>query len=82
MPVKTDLVLEEIAASFDVQVLSLDDTLAGLGVDSVRLLRCMTRLQERFDVAIDVVDMFTAVQVRDLVAVCADAVACEQPSLE
>ncbi|MEV6256976.1 acyl carrier protein [Nocardia sp. NPDC051911] len=72
---ETDSVLDEVAASFGVPAVSPDQTLAGLGVDSVAVLRCMTRLQNRFDVAIDVVDMFTATQVRDLVELVAGSIA-------
>lgn len=57
-------VISEVFAPLEV---SLDDTFDDLGATSVSLLRLMVSIQNRFDVTLDVVDMFTVDKVGDLV---------------
>lgn len=56
--------LSEVFAPLEV---SLDSTLDGLEATSVTLLRLMVSIKRRFDVDLDVVDMFTVDDVGDLV---------------
>jgi acyl carrier protein len=66
-------VLREVAAHFGVPTVSPADTLVGLRAGSVSILRLMAALRDRFDISIDVVDMFQAVAVSDLVVLVADS---------
>lgn len=57
-------VISEVFAPFEV---SLDSTFDDLEATSVSLLRLMVSIQSRFDVHLDVVDMFTVGDVGELV---------------
>lgn len=57
-------VVSEVFAPLEV---SLDSTFDGLGASSVSLLRLMVSIQSKFDIDLDVVDMFTVNDVGDLI---------------
>jgi acyl carrier protein len=57
-------VISEVFAPLEV---SLDSTFNGLGATSVSLLRLLVSIQSRFDVDLDVVDMFSVDDVGDLI---------------
>ncbi|MET7621987.1 acyl carrier protein [Streptomyces sp. NPDC005408] len=56
--------ISEVFAPLEV---SLDNTFDDLGATSVSLLRLMVSIQSRFDVTLDVVDMFTVGNVGELI---------------
>jgi acyl carrier protein len=63
-----DVVLAEIADVLGLAEVRAEQRMPDLGADSVTLLRLMGVLQERFDISMDVVDIFTAELAGDLVA--------------
>jgi acyl carrier protein len=65
--VKSDDVLSVISEVLSPLEVSADSSLGSLGVNSVLVLRMMVALQRRFNVALSVVDMFSADIVGDLV---------------
>ncbi|WP_030348948.1 acyl carrier protein [Streptomyces sp. NRRL S-1022] len=62
-----DGVLEEVATSFGLASVSIDDSFVDLRVNSVAVLRLMAALEKRFDIPLDLVDLFQAQAVDDLV---------------
>jgi acyl carrier protein len=60
-------VLREAAKVVGVVEVRAEQRVADLKPDSVTLMRLIAALQERFDISIDVVDVFTAETVSDLV---------------
>lgn len=64
---KSDDLISVISEVFAPLEVSLDSTLDGLEATSVLLLRLMVTIQRRFDVELDVVDMFTVDNIGDLV---------------
>ncbi|GAA1329690.1 acyl carrier protein [Saccharothrix algeriensis] len=70
-----DAALDLIAGSMGLPGVRPEQPVAGLHVDSVTLLRVVEALQERFDITVDVVDVFSAEVVGDLVRLVEEAVA-------
>ncbi|MGZ2357922.1 acyl carrier protein [Streptomyces sp. 372A] len=62
-----DGVLEEVATSFGLASVSINDSFVDLRVSSVAVLRLMAALEDRFDIPLDLVDLFQAQTVDDLV---------------
>ncbi|MFH9663487.1 acyl carrier protein [Streptomyces sp. NPDC017248] len=62
-----DGVLEEVATSFGLASVSINDSFVDLRVNSVAVLRLMAALEDRFDIPLDLVDLFQAQAVDDLV---------------
>ena len=62
-----DELMSVISEVFDAEEVSLESTFNSLDATSVTLLRLIVVLKSRFDVDLDVVDMFTVDTVNDLV---------------
>jgi acyl carrier protein len=65
--IQSEDVMSVIFEVFSPLEVSLDKSFDDLEANSVLLLRLMAALQRRFDVVLDVVDMFTVEDVGDLV---------------
>ncbi|MFF7636240.1 acyl carrier protein [Kitasatospora sp. NPDC008050] len=65
-------VISEVFAPLEV---SLESTFDELGATSVSLLRLMVSIQSKFDVDLDVVDMFTVDDIGDLVRLVEERIA-------
>jgi acyl carrier protein len=59
--------MSAISEVFAPAEVSPDSTLDDLGADSVSLLRLMASIQRRFDVVLDVVDMYSVNDVGELI---------------
>jgi mycobactin peptide synthetase MbtE len=64
---RTADILGEVARTFGVPEVRADDSFARLGANSVALLRLMSAIQERYDITIDLVDIFQVGNVAELV---------------
>ncbi|MBM7442867.1 acyl carrier protein [Streptomyces sp. HB132] len=64
---KSDDVMSVVSEEFAPLEVSPDSTFDDLTADSVSLLRLMVAIQSKFDVDLDVVDMFTVGNVGDLI---------------
>jgi acyl carrier protein len=62
-----DVVLREVAKSFCATNVALEDKFAELRANSVSVVRLTSALQNRYGISIDIVEMLSAVTVRDLV---------------
>jgi acyl carrier protein len=61
------IVIDEVQRVLNVRDVTPDTPIDAVGADSQALLRLTAALEETFDVSIDIVDMFTARSVADLV---------------
>lgn len=64
---QSDDLMSVISEVFAAEEVSPDSTFEDLGATSVLFLRLMVSLQRKFDVALDVVDMFSVDDVADLI---------------
>lgn len=64
---KSDDLMSVISEAFAPAEVTPDSTLFDLGATSLSLLRLMASLQRRFDVALDVVDMYSVDSIGELV---------------
>jgi len=64
---QSDELLSVISEVFAPTEVSLDSTLDDLEATSLHLLRLMSSLQYKFNIALDVADMFTVKDVGDLI---------------
>ncbi|MER5950472.1 acyl carrier protein [Streptomyces sp. NPDC001904] len=65
---QSDALMSEISEIFSPLEVSRDSTFADLGATSVSLLRLMVSTQTKFNVDIDVVDMFTVDTVGEFIS--------------
>ncbi|WP_369174966.1 acyl carrier protein [Streptomyces sp. R28] len=70
---RTAETLREVAKAFGVPEVKGEDHFAQLGANSVSLLRLMSALQEKYDITIDLVDIFQARTVAELVVLVENA---------
>ncbi|WP_405976464.1 acyl carrier protein [Streptomyces sp. NBC_00988] len=64
---QSDALMSEISEVFAPLEVSRDSTFADLGATSVSLLRLMVAMQSKFNVDLDVVDMFTVDDVSEFI---------------
>ena len=70
LPEKSEIAegtLAEVARTFDLPNVSFGDSFADLRTKSFAVLRLKVALEKRFDISVDLVDIFTAKIVADLV---------------
>ncbi|MDW4909128.1 acyl carrier protein [Streptomyces sp. ADMS] len=72
---RTAEILREVARAFEIPEVGVGDSFAKLGANSVGLLRLMSAIQEKFDVIIDLVDIFQVKNVAELVTLVDEVLA-------
>ncbi|MFI5726991.1 acyl carrier protein [Streptomyces cyaneofuscatus] len=66
-PIPADDILREVAKSFELPTVNPADSFTDLQQNSLAVLRMMVALEKRYGVGIDLVDVFSAASVADLV---------------
>ncbi|GLL02122.1 acyl carrier protein [Dactylosporangium matsuzakiense] len=71
-------ILGEMAALTDAESVTPDDSFLELGGDSLKAILLASAIEERFDVAIDVIDVFQSESFRALSRLVADTAAASR----